>query len=54
MLYSPSGTVNLNHSGMIHDVRFDYYGKRYATCASDGFVNIFDAVENTKISSIKM
>lgn len=54
MLYSSSGTVNSNHTAMIHDLKFDYYAKKYATCASDGFVHIFDAVENTKISSFKM
>ena len=50
MLYSLSGTVNSSHTAMIHDMKFDYYAKRYATCASDGFVNIFDAVENNKIA----
>jgi protein transport protein SEC13 len=39
---------------MIHDSKFDFYSKRIATCASDGFINIYDANDNNKLSSIKM
>jgi len=35
-------SIETNHKGMIHDVQYDYYGKRLATCSTDGTVQIFD------------
>lgn len=32
------------HADMVHDVEFDYYGKRLATCSSDRMIKIFDVV----------
>ncbi|KAJ2163397.1 GTPase-activating protein S13, partial [Coemansia sp. RSA 520] len=30
------------HEDMIHDAQLDYYGKRLATCSSDGSIRIFE------------
>ncbi|KAJ1750740.1 GTPase-activating protein S13 [Coemansia sp. RSA 989] len=30
------------HEDMIHDAQLDYYGKRLATCSSDGSIRLFD------------
>jgi protein transport protein SEC13 len=29
------------HSDLVHDTQFDYYGRRLATCSSDGLVRVF-------------
>jgi protein transport protein SEC13 len=29
------------HGDLVHDTQFDYYGRRLATCSSDGIVRIF-------------
>ncbi|CAK9293103.1 unnamed protein product [Gordionus sp. m RMFG-2023] len=31
-----------NHKDLIHDVAFDYYGKRMATCSGDHTINVWD------------
>lgn len=31
------------HHDMVHDTQLDYYGRRIATCSSDGVVKIFDS-----------
>lgn len=30
------------HHDMVHDNQLDYYGRRIATCSSDGSVKVFD------------
>ncbi|KAJ2776037.1 GTPase-activating protein S13, partial [Coemansia linderi] len=30
------------HEDMIHDAQLDYYGKRLATCSSDGTIHLFE------------
>lgn len=35
-------TIDTKHDAMIHDAQYDYYGKRVATCSSDGYIKIFD------------
>lgn len=35
-------TVETKHEDMIHDVQFDYFGKKMATCSSDKTIKIFD------------
>ncbi|KAL7059916.1 hypothetical protein AAHC03_013509 [Spirometra sp. Aus1] len=37
-----SRSVNANHSDLIHDIAFDYYGRRMATCSSDQMIKIWD------------
>jgi len=38
--------INTKHEGMIHDVQYDYYGRRMATCSSDGSIQIFDVTKD--------
>ncbi|KAG5438154.1 hypothetical protein PCANB_003005 [Pneumocystis canis] len=40
-------TIKTTHKDLIHDVTYDYYGKRLATCSSDLQVKIFDYNEET-------
>jgi len=35
-------TLETKHEDLIHDVQFDYFGKRMATCSSDKTIKIFD------------
>ena len=33
-------TVDTDHKDVIHDIAFDYYGRRMATCSSDQVVKV--------------
>ena len=33
-------TINAQHKDLIHDVAYNYYGDRMATCSSDQFVKV--------------
>lgn len=33
--------IDTGHSDLVHDSQFDYYGRRLATCSSDGLVRVF-------------
>lgn len=33
-------TINAEHKDLIHDVAFDFYGRRMATCSSDQSVKV--------------
>jgi protein transport protein SEC13 len=46
MASTAPSTFDAQHEAQIHDAKFDYYGKRLATCSADGAVNIFNVVEN--------
>ena len=37
-------TFVLGHDDFVHDVSFDYYGKRIATCSSDQKIRIWDKI----------
>ena len=37
-----SKTIETHHDDMIHDIQFDYYSKRVASCSSDRTIKIFD------------
>jgi len=39
-------SFSLRHDDFVHDVQFDYYGKRVATASSDRSVKIFEVVGN--------
>lgn len=39
-------TINAEHKDLIHDVAYDFYGRRLATCSSDQSVKVFDLDEN--------
>lgn len=34
-------SFDTGHGDLIHDTQFDYYGRRLATCSSDGLVRVF-------------
>ena len=33
-------TINAEHKDLIHDIAYDFYGERMATCSSDHFVKV--------------
>jgi nucleoporin SEH1 len=39
--------IKTDHEEIIHDIAFDFYGKRVATCGSDWTVKVFDLNEET-------
>lgn len=39
-----AASFETGHQDMVHDVQFDYYGRRLATCSSDRTVKIFEVV----------
>ncbi|XP_063241377.1 nucleoporin SEH1 isoform X2 [Bacillus rossius redtenbacheri] len=38
-------SITAEHKDLIHDVAYDYYGQRMATCSSDQFVKVWDQDE---------
>ncbi|XP_017463314.1 PREDICTED: nucleoporin SEH1-like [Rhagoletis zephyria] len=42
--------ISADHKDVIHDVVFDYYGRRMATCSSDQTVKIWDEDELGKLT----
>ncbi|XP_075222648.1 nucleoporin SEH1-like [Lycorma delicatula] len=38
-------SINAEHKDLIHDVAYDFYGQRMATCSSDHFVKVWDQDE---------
>jgi len=40
-----SKTISSGHNDLIHDVSFDYHGRRMATCSSDQTVKVWDVDE---------
>ncbi|CAH8642751.1 unnamed protein product [Heterobilharzia americana] len=41
-----SRSVHANHADLIHDVAYDFYGRRMATCSSDQMIKIWDLKDN--------
>ena len=39
--------VTPRHDDLIHDIAFDYYGKRFATCSSDKHIKIWTMDESS-------
>ncbi|XP_053984061.1 nucleoporin SEH1-A isoform X2 [Hylaeus anthracinus] len=37
--------INAEHKDLIHDIAYDFYGQRMATCSSDQFVKVWDEDE---------
>lgn len=33
-------TISADHKDLIHDVAYDFYGERMATCSSDQYVKV--------------
>ncbi|XP_022908240.1 nucleoporin SEH1 [Onthophagus taurus] len=38
--------INAEHKDLIHDVAYDFYGQRMATCSSDQYVKVWDQTNN--------
>ncbi|XP_043277376.1 nucleoporin SEH1-A [Venturia canescens] len=39
-------SINVEHKDLIHDIAYDFYGQRMATCSSDQFVKVWDEDEH--------
>ncbi|XP_023245315.1 nucleoporin SEH1-A isoform X1 [Copidosoma floridanum] len=39
-------SINTEHKDLIHDIAYDYYGQRMATCSSDHYVKVWDEDEH--------
>ncbi|XP_011298600.1 nucleoporin seh1-A [Fopius arisanus] len=39
-------SLNAEHKDLIHDIAYDFYGQRMATCSSDQFVKVWDEDEH--------
>eukprot|EP01112_Ceratiomyxa_fruticulosa_P014771 TRINITY_DN4268_c0_g1_i4.p1 TRINITY_DN4268_c0_g1~~TRINITY_DN4268_c0_g1_i4.p1 ORF type:complete len:312 (+),score=55.29 TRINITY_DN4268_c0_g1_i4:247-1182(+) len=39
-------SLETNHDDMVHDVAFDFYGKRLASCSSDRVIKVFEIISN--------
>ena len=46
--------VSVDHKDLIHDVSYDFYGKRMATCSSDQSVKVNIASYTTRSSYIRI
>ena len=46
MATAASLSFDPGHRDVVHDVQFDYYGKKVATASSDRMVKIFEVVGN--------
>lgn len=33
-------SIPADHKDLVHDVSYDFYGKRFATCSSDQYVKV--------------
>jgi uncharacterized protein with WD repeat len=33
-------SIAADHKDLVHDVSYDFYGRRFATCSSDQFVKV--------------
>jgi protein transport protein SEC13 len=40
-------SIDTQHEDMIHDLQYDYYAKKLATCSSDRTIKIFDINHTT-------
>lgn len=36
--------INAEHKDLIHDVAYDFYGQRMATCSSDQYVKVSSSI----------
>lgn len=43
-----SQTIFADHKDLIHDVAYDFYGERMATCSSDQYVKVGSIVSKQK------
>ncbi|CAK83360.1 unnamed protein product (macronuclear) [Paramecium tetraurelia] len=45
--------INSGHQSMIHDIKYDYYGDKLASCGSDGYINVYDVSKKQQVAQIK-
>jgi len=45
-------SINAEHKDLIHDVAFDYYGERMATCSTDQFVKVSCSSERNSVGCL--
>ncbi|CAD8135276.1 unnamed protein product [Paramecium octaurelia] len=45
--------INSGHASMIHDIKYDYYGDKLASCGSDGYINVYDVSKKQQVAQIK-
>eukprot|EP00033_Pygsuia_biforma_P002324 GCRY01002572.1.p1 GENE.GCRY01002572.1~~GCRY01002572.1.p1 ORF type:complete len:354 (+),score=38.76 GCRY01002572.1:142-1062(+) len=45
---SATSVLDTKHTDMIHDAQLDYYGRRLATCSSDGLIKVFQIEQDNK------
>jgi len=41
-----------HHEDMIHDLQYDYYGRRLASCSSDRLVKVFDVLDGNRLQHV--
>lgn len=41
-------SIQADHKDLIHDVAYDFYGRRLATCSSDQSVKVWDLDDNNQ------
>lgn len=46
-------SFNLKHDDFVHDVQYDYYGKRMATCSSDQILRIWERSSDLQLSAVQ-
>ena len=39
--------LGLHHEDLVHDIVFDYYGNRFASCSSDKRIKVWDLNEDS-------
>ena len=44
--------VSPSHEDLVHDIAFDYYGKRFATCSSDKHIKIWTLDEEKTLGCL--
>ena len=45
-------SFSLKHDDFVHDVQFDYYGKRIATCSSDEKIKIWERTTDINFADV--
>lgn len=48
MTFETLSKFSPQHEDLVHDLAFDFYGSRLATCSSDQRIKVFDLIENEK------
>ena len=43
--------LSLKHDDFVHDVKFDYYGRRIATCSSDQNIKVWERATDIDYAS---